>query len=110
MQFPAITVGAESGPDIKPELSVMRFGDGYTQAGARLPTSLVYRYRARFNHRSEADIDLIDAFLTERAGHKTFTFTLPDETAARTWTCQRWSRERIDEDVHSLSAIFEEQT
>ncbi len=110
MQFPDYPVSAESGPDRRPEVDVMQFGDGYTQTSASLPTHITARYRARFTNRALADIDAIDAFLTERAGHKTFTFTAPGEAAPRTWTCEDWSRERVDDDVHSLTAVFEEET
>lgn len=110
MQFPDYPVSAESGPDRRPDVDVMPFGDGYVQTSTTLPTHITARYRARFTHRAKADIDAIDAFLTERAGHKTFTFTAPGETDPRTWTCQAWDRERIDEDVHSLNALFEEET
>lgn len=106
--FPAHPVSTGSDTVTRVRVLEKQFGDGYAQRAADGLNSVSLRYRVQFNARPKADVDAMNQFLTARAGHTAFLFTLPGEATARRWVCKEWTKTHDAGAVWSLSATFEE--
>lgn len=106
--FPAFPVNAGSSATVKARVLEKEFGDGYAQRAADGLNTVTLTYRAEFAYRAQADVDAMDAFLTARAGHTSFLFTIPGEARARRWVCAEWRKTRQTPALWSLTATFVE--
>lgn len=106
--FPAYPTSAGSGATSRARVLEKKFGDGYAQRAADGLNTVSLIYRAVFRRRPQADVDAMDAFLTARAGHTPFLFTIPGEAAARRWVCKEWRKTRDTPTLWSLNATFVE--
>lgn len=86
----------------KPRILEAQFGDGYSQRSADglnadpIETDLIWQ------NIPAAEADVLDAFLTARGGHESFTYTLPNESTARVFVAPEWSRA---DDVPGLASL-----
>jgi phage-related protein len=92
--------------DTKADISKVRFGDGYVQRQTKGMNPLMMNWSLAFSPRSDAVVDAIVAFLQARQGVTAFTWTPPGETQMK-WTCERWVKTKMGDDVNSLSMTFE---
>jgi len=107
--FPDYPLSQGSAPTTRVRVPEKQLGDGYTQAAADGLNNVQMSFRAVFNVRPKADIEVIAAFLRRHGGHTPFRFQLPDEDMPRQWRCKSWSGPTWVAATHrSLTATFEE--
>lgn len=89
---------------INPKVRSAQFGDGYNQRVGDGINTMPRVWDVSFT-RKEADIDLVDAFLTARAGVESFIWTPPEGTQG-IFKCTSWARSLPTVAVQSISAQF----
>lgn len=93
-----------------PALRRAKFGDGYSQAAPAGMNHNLRKFSVSISMKKGADIDAVDAFLSERGGYQMFWWTPPGASTPALFVCETWS---VDEsNLHAakgLSASFEER-
>ncbi len=90
----------------KPAVQEAKFGDGYSQRVASTLNNLNQTWNITFKNRSSTEIDNIVAFLEEKAGTLSFTFTPPNSIEIKV-ICKNWSDTYVANGASSLVATFE---
>lgn len=93
---------------IRPNVTNLKFGDGYTQRVAFGLNTQLQSWALSFTNRDAAEADLIETFLIDKNGVESFDWTPPGEASPRKFICQSWSRTKIKGGFDSISATFEE--
>lgn len=91
--------------DVKPNVNVTKFGDGYE---LRTPAGINYKpanWSLKFERNQEV-IEEIVAFLEDRGGHESFTWTTPLSKTG-TWVCRQWKTAQ-NGGTHELTCTFEQ--
>ena len=93
----------------EPALLSVQFGDGYRQdAGDGINTNLE-TWNLQASNLPEFVGIAIDAFLLDKGGYTSFTWTAPQTGAtAKDYICKKWNISYNDEDEANFSAVFEE--
>ena len=81
--------------DYKPEVDVIKFGDGYQQRRARGINSLPLSTTATIRYHKVRDKDMIkslDSFLVRHGGYKSFELIPPGKTERILILCSEWSK------------------
>ena len=90
----------------EPAVRNVRFGDGYEQRVSFGLNQNPKQWDLEFNV-SDADADVIEAFLDARAvDAASFTWTPPDTTTSYQWVCASWTRELFTIDRSRISLTF----
>lgn len=92
----------------RPRVLEAKFGDGYVQRAADGIHHIERTFEAVWRGIPLADLDTLVAFFRERGGVEAFEFTLPGETAARLWRCERWREQRVSASRANLTATLVE--
>lgn len=90
----------------KPKVMTAAFGDGYQQ---RVPGGINNSPRSwslQFTRR-EADINAIDAFLSDCGGTVSFDWKPPVGVSGK-WICKSWERTVTVRGMQTIAATFEE--
>jgi len=82
------------------------FGDGYVQVAADGINNTQREYRVEWRGAKRTDADALISFFRQLEGLGGFAYTLSDESAARTWRCKVWSRQRISASHDTVTANF----
>lgn len=91
----------------KPTVRSAKFGDGYEQRLAFGINTNPQSWNLSFSMREDTEADLIDAFLTARAGVEAFDWTPPNGSAGK-YICREWSRTLEKYNLSSIQATFEQ--
>tara|TARA_B100000073_G_C23696481_1_gene558571 strand:+ start:362 stop:703 length:342 start_codon:yes stop_codon:yes gene_type:complete len=104
--FPAFSPAPGMQKSSAPSVRTVRFGDGYEQ---RLTFGLNQNpkvFNFTFNV-SEADSDIIEAFLDARAADNVaFNFTPPGEASSSKFVCEEWNKTIEFIDRATIQATF----
>ena len=81
----------------KPQVNVLRaeFGDGYSQARPKGLRHVRRVVTLRWDALSFAEVEAIEAFLTERAGWQAFAYRPFGFAETVRWTCSDWESEHV---------------
>ncbi len=92
--FPDISPDYGAQKTSKPNVRVVKFGDGYEK---RLSFGLNQNpkvWSLSFVNLTEADSDTIETFLDARASdNASFDWQPPNESTSYKWVCEEWSKE-----------------
>ena len=104
--FPSYQPVYSATKNSKPKVRTAQFGDGYQQ---RITFGLHQNpkeWSLTFNV-SDADADIIEAFLDARAvDAASFDWTPPGDATAYKWICQSWTRELFEFDRSNINVTF----
>jgi phage-related protein len=92
----------------KPNVSVIKFGEGYEQRSSFGMNTSPESWSLSFNNRDQAEFILINDFLSARGAVEAFSWTPPDATTARIFVCREWTKTRVKGTFYSISATFDE--
>ena len=92
--------------DLKPKVNRAVFGDGYEQRIRDGINAKIRAWNITFM-KSSADIDTIEAFLSNEAGAGSFDWT-PPRGAIGKWVCDSWKRDIPNPAFDTLTATFRE--
>lgn len=93
-----------------PALRKAKYGDGYQQSAPAGLNSNLRKYSVTISPKKGEDIDLVDAFLSERAGWQPFYWTPPGASTPILVVCESWDVDETNLQVaKSMSATFEER-
>jgi phage-related protein len=89
-----------------PKMRKVQFGDGYEHRIRFGLNQNPKEWRLTFNV-SDADADVIEAFLDSRADDGTnFDWMPPDDTTSYKWVCDSWTRELFEFQQSRIDATF----
>ena len=91
--FPAITPSYGATKTSQPTVASIQFGSGYEQRVTFGINQNPKTWELSWNNITEANADTIEAFLDERGGAESFTWTPPAESTAYKWVCQQWNKQ-----------------
>lgn len=91
----------------EPRVRKAQFGDGYEQRAADGINNDLRSWSVSFSVRTNAEIALIDAFLTTCGGVTAFTWADPDGNSS-TYVCRKWTRTVGQANIQAISATFDE--
>jgi phage-related protein len=84
----------------------VQFGDGYEHRIRFGLNQNPKEWRLTFNV-SDADADVIEAFLDDRADDgNNFDWTPPDDTTSYKWVCESWTRELFEVQQSRVDVTF----
>jgi len=93
----------------KPQVNVMRFGDGYLQAAPSGINPVVRRYDLSFEKITDAQAKDIEDFLALNIG-LSFYWTPPGDATQSLWIClEEYSREHVTYNVNNMRITLEQQ-
>lgn len=93
---------------IKPNVTPIKFGDGYeNRVALGLNTKLRSR-RLESTNRPTALADAIEAFLNARGALESFDWT-PLYGAPGKWVCREWTASPTSPNHRTISCVFEEE-
>lgn len=87
--------------DYKPEVDIIKFGDGYQQRRVKDINSLPLSTTAKIRYhkiREKEIIKSLDSFLARHGGYKSFEWILPGKTERILILCSEWSK--VDNGVY----------
>jgi len=90
----------------KPAVRTVQFGDGYQTRLSYGLNQNPKEWSLSFNV-SEADADVIEAFLDARAADSaSFDWSPPDTASTYKWVCPGWTREMFSPDRSRIDVTF----
>lgn len=93
---------------IKPSVSVIKFGDGYENRIAKGLNTILEVWTLTFQNRDQTEADAIDTFLRTQAAVTAFDWTPPGASTSRRFVCREWSRSVNKANLFTINATFEE--
>lgn len=93
--------------DIKPDVRVTRFGDGYEQRQANGINTQRKRWSLRFSLRSDTETAAITGFLAARGAVESFDWTDIDGTAGK-YVCREWNTTKDRYNLNTIATTFEQ--
>jgi phage-related protein len=104
--FPAYDPTYSATKTSQPKIRTTQFGDGYQQRVTFGLNQNAKEWRLTFSV-SDADADIIEAFLDARAADgASFDWTPPDGNTSYKWTCSSWTRELFEFERSKIDATF----
>jgi phage-related protein len=104
--FPAYDPTYSATKTSQPKIRTTQFGDGYQQRVTFGLNQNAKEWRLTFSV-SDADADIIEAFLDDRAADgASFDWTPPDGNTSYKWTCFSWTRELFDFERSKIDVTF----
>lgn len=101
---PDYELTTESNPDV----STVKFGDGYEQRFAKGLNTVKRSWPLVFKERELATADAIEAFLIARGGTEAFDWEVPDTEEDVRVKCTGWVRTLTVGNRYNISCTFEE--
>jgi phage-related protein len=95
-----------SNKTVKPEVKVIKFGDGYEQRQGSGLNRQPRTYNLSFQ-RTSSEIDAISSFLYSRGAVEAFNYVHPGSPTG-TFVCRSWVRTNVARGVDRIEATFEE--
>lgn len=93
--------------NVKPNVVVTAFGDGYE---ARTPIGInnkPRKWQLTFTNRANATADAIETFLNDRGASEAFAWT-PPRGSAGVWVCREWNLQPSGPNTATVTATFDE--
>ena len=104
--FPSISPSYQASKTTTPNINVTQFNDGYQHRIKFGLNTIPYVWSLSFDV-SEADSDVIEAFLEARAlDGASFDWSPPDESTTYKWICPSFTKEVFSFDRNRISATF----
>jgi hypothetical protein len=104
--FPAYDPTYSATKSSQPKIRVTQFGDGYQQRVIFGLNQNPKEWRLSFSV-SDADADIIEAFLDARADDAaSFDWSPPGDANTYKWTCPSWTRELFDFERSKVDVTF----
>jgi len=104
--FPAYEPTYSATKSSQPKIRTAQFGDGYQQRVTFGLNQNPKEWSLSFSV-SDADADIIEAFLDARAADgDSFEWTPPDGNTSYRWTCFSWTRELFDFERSKVDVTF----
>lgn len=92
----------------KPDVLMIKFGDGYEQRQAFGINNVKKMWSLTFSYRENSEADAIEAFLVARNAVESFTWTEPYGSTAELWVCREWTRTIEKATRSTITATFEQ--
>ena len=92
--------------DIKPRVTLINFGDGYSQRVSSSINNVANTWNLQFINQTTAQAAIITTFLESKGGHEYFFFTPEGATTPIKVTCSEWSEEYIAHFSRTVKAVF----
>jgi phage-related protein len=89
---------------MKPEVTIVKFGDGYEKRFGGLNNALE-NWNLTFDNFSTSDANAIMDFFSTRAGYKRFSWTNP-RGVEKYYVCEEWSQSYSSYNVNTIKAKF----
>lgn len=93
--------------EIKPNVRVAQFGDGYEQRLANGLNTQAKKWTLSFPMRSDTEADGIEAFLAARGAVESFDWTDPTGNAGK-YVCRAWVRRTDQYGLNTIECQFEQ--
>lgn len=91
----------------KPNVKVVKFGDGYEQRVAVGLNTALRKWEVTFASRANETADTIEAFFEARGALEWFNWT-PPHGAAGQWVCREWAAQKTGPLTRTVTATFDE--
>lgn len=92
----------------KPEVSTVKFGDGYEQRYPKGINNNPESWSLQFNQREQSEIQAIEDFLDARAGWEAFDWIPPNQVDTIRVKCSQWTRSEEKALRGNITCTFEE--
>lgn len=93
--------------EVKPNVRVVKYGDGYEQRQANGINTQPKTWNLKFSVRTDAEAYTIVSFLEARNATEAFDWTDPNGTAGK-YVCRQWSRGKDRFNLNTVTAVFEQ--
>lgn len=93
--------------EVKPNVRVSRFGDGYEQRQANGLNTMPKSWSLRFSLRTDSEASAIEAFLATQAAVSNFDWTDINGAAGK-YVCRGWQRSKDRYNLNTITATFEQ--
>lgn len=93
--------------EVKPNVRVSKFGDGYEQRQASGINTQPKNWSLRFSLRSDSEANAIETFLAAQAGVQSFDWTDINGVAGK-YVCRAWNRVKDRTNLNTITATFEQ--
>ncbi len=93
--------------DIKPNVRVTQFGDGYEQRQANGINTQRKRWSLKFSLRSDTEAAAITSFLATQGAVSSFDWTDINGTAGK-YVCREWNTTKDRYNLNTISTTFEQ--
>lgn len=103
---PPVSPSPGASHDYAPAVNRAEFGDGYTQSSPRGLNHVKLKIKFTWDGVVDQDMQTIIGFFDARGGTEPFWYQPHGYTAARKWTCAKWSV--TDGPPWRITADFEE--
>lgn len=93
--------------EVKPNVRVAKFGDGYEQRQANGINTQPKQWSLRFSMRNDTEAAAIETFLVTQAAVLSFDWTDINGDAGK-YVCRSWNRTKERFNLNTITATFEE--
>lgn len=93
--------------EVKPNVRVTKFGDGYEQRQANGINTQPKTWNLRFSIRTDTEANAIEAFLAAQAAVSSFDWTDINGAAGK-YVCRTWNRVKERYNLNTITATFEQ--
>lgn len=93
--------------EVKPNVRVAKYGDGYEQRQANGLNTMPKTWNLRFSVRTDAEANTIVSFLEAQASVLAFDWVDPNGSAGK-YVCRQWSRTKDRYNLNTVTAVFEQ--
>jgi len=93
--------------ELKPNVRVTKYGDGYQQRQANGLNTQPKNWTLKFSLRTDAEANAITSFLSTAGGVNSFDWTDVDGYSGK-YVCHSWSRSKDRYNLNSISCAFEQ--
>ena len=92
----------------KPQVSAVKFGDGYEARAAKGLNYKPQSWSLTFNFRSDTETQEILDFLNERGGFESFDWVPPKQLETKRFVCREWSGSIDRATFNTVRCTFDE--
>ncbi|CAJ0610674.1 unnamed protein product [Cylicocyclus nassatus] len=89
---PSVIPSVGSSVNSSARVLVADFGDGYSQRAADGINNIDTTVSLQWNNLTGTQANSIDNFFMQMGGYESFYYTLPTESIAKKWTCEKWDK------------------
>ena len=89
---PSVIPSVGSSVNSSARVLVADFGDGYSQRAADGINNIDTTVSLQWNNLTGTQANSIDSFFMQMGGYESFYYTLPTESIAKKWACEKWDK------------------
>lgn len=93
--------------EVKPNVRVAKYGDGYEQRQANGINTMPKTWNLRFSVRNDSEADAVTSFLEARNAVEAFDWVDPHGSAGK-YVCRQWNRVKDRFNLNTVTAVFEQ--